>query len=167
MGPNIQNSEDQVKPTHRCYFAGLAVAFAAFGGCNSATGPDDGSTVEIALSVSGGIAGVDWQFTLSGADGQIIGNRCQGPVGCDWTDGELLATIDPADLMGLANEFIGRGFFDGPTDFGTECCDQFDYVLSYRDADDDRTVTGSEAKLPGNVRSLILLVEQFVSNARE
>jgi len=144
----------------------LALTLFLVAGCGSPTGPDSGDTVEIMLAVSGGIAGIDWQLTVNGAEGRIVGDRCAGQPGCDWTAGDILATFDATDLIGLATEFTRRGFFDGPADFGTECCDQFDYVLSYRDDDEDRTVTGSDARIPQNIRDLILLVEQFVSDAR-
>ena len=127
---------------------------------------DSAEAVEISLAVSGGSEGVNWGLTVNGGAGWIVGNACDLQLNCDWEDGEVLGAFDPADLTDLAGEFFERGFFDGPADYGSECCDQFDYVLSYRDVDDDRAVSGSDGTIPQNLRSLILIVEQFVTNAR-
>ena len=136
------------------------------GACGGPTGPDSGEAVEISLAVSGGIEGVNWRLTVDGGAGWIVGNGCDDQRNCDWEDGEVLGTFDAAALTDLAGKFFEGGFFDGPADFGSECCDQFDYVLSYRDVDDDRSVSGSDGTIPQNVRSLILLVEQFVADVR-
>jgi len=134
--------------------------------CDGPSAPDGGETVQISLSVSGGIAGVNWGFTVDGPAGRIVGNTCDVPLACDWEDGDVLGAFDAADLADLAGNFLERGFFDGPADYGSECCDQFNYVLSYRDVDNDRSVRGSDGTIPQSLRSLILLVEQFVTNAR-
>jgi hypothetical protein len=135
-------------------------------GCHTPTAPDAADSIQITLAVSGGIAGVDWQYTLDGRQARILGDRCRDEVVCDWEPGDVLATIDLAGLEALGQEFFSRGFFDSPESYGTECCDQFDYRLTYVDSDDEWTVRGSDGTLPPNILSLVLLVQQFVSNAR-
>ena len=94
------------------------------------------------------------------------GNACESRLNCDWEEDQILGTFDPDVFTDLSGSFFDRGFFDGPTDYVNECWDQVIYSLSYTDANDDRTVTGSDGTIPLNIRSLILLVEQFVTNAR-
>ncbi len=134
--------------------------------CSVATAPRDGASVEIVLAVTGGIAPVDWQFTIDGPQGRIVGDRCRGHSACDWEPGEVLAPVSAGELAGLAGRFFEAKFFDGDAEYGSECCDQFDYALTYRDSDDARTVRGSDGTLPARVRDLIAEVRGFVESAR-
>ncbi|MCG8469863.1 MAG: hypothetical protein MJB57_16925 [Gemmatimonadetes bacterium] len=134
--------------------------------CGTPTGPDGGSDVSITLAASGGFAGVDWQVTVRGLDGRIVGERCRARIACDWLPGQELATFEADDLDGLTRAFTRRGFFEGPADFGRQCCDQLDYTLRYAENDFDRVVTGSEASLSSDIRSLILAVRRFVDEHR-
>ncbi len=152
----------------------LAVALPlAVGGaqaCDGATSPDRAGEVRITLAVSGGFVGVDWQITIDGASGSIIGDRCLGRNGggCDWEPGDRLATFETDALLALAAQFTDRGFFQLPRDdYGDQCCDQFFYVLTYVDDDDRRTVRGSDGTLPQVARDLIGEVDRFVAAARE
>ncbi len=135
--------------------------------CESPTAPDRAEEVRIVLAVSGGLAGADWQLTIDGPSARIIGDRCRESIGCDWSAGEVLATTDEARLLALAREFIAGGFLDlSQTDYGTECCDQFAYELTYVDADDRKTVFGSDGTLPESVLRLVAEVNDFVQEAR-
>lgn len=135
-------------------------------GCQTPAAPDTADSIQITLAVSGGIAGVDWQYTVDGRQARILGDRCRGETVCDWEPGDVLATVDLEGLAALGQEFFARGFFDSRESYGTECCDQFDYRLTYVDSDDEWTVEGSDGTLPSHILSLVLLVQQFVSNAR-
>lgn len=124
--------------------------------------------MRIELSVSGGIAGVSWAYVVDGSEGRVVGGECVRRTGCDWEAGEVLARVPDARVRALAGRFVEAGF---PalerTDFGTECCDQFDYVLTYRDAAAAKTVRGSDGTLPEEVLELIRRVRAFVEEARE
>lgn len=157
----------------RCVIAVLPVAGAQ--GCGGHTAPEPAADariggaaeVRIELAVSGGIAGTEWAVTIDGARGVVVGDRCRGPVGCDWADGETLATVDEEALLALARRFAAEGFFDlERTDYGSQCCDQFDYALGYSDAERGRTVRGSDGTLPASVMRLVGAVRSFVDEAR-
>ncbi|MGH7540398.1 MAG: hypothetical protein ACRELC_05320, partial [Gemmatimonadota bacterium] len=123
--------------------------------CDESTAPDRAEEVRIELAVSGGFAGVDWLVTIDGAAGRIVGERCRRALDCDWSEGEVLATVEPERLLVLARRFADEGFLALPrSDYGTECCDQFEYSLTYVDGDDQRTVTGSDGTLPGSAARL-------------
>lgn len=134
--------------------------------CVVTTAPDGGGNVRIVLAVSGGLAGVDWQVTVDGRDGRVVGDRCRAGIACDWQPGEVLASVDDRAIRGLAHRFFEADFFRDDAEYGTECCDQFDYALTYRDSDDERTVTGSDGTLPERIRELIGDVIAFVEDAR-
>lgn len=144
-----------------CTLAALAVDR-----CVVATAPRSGGNVTIVLAVSGGFAGVDWQVTIDGPEGRIVGDRCRGGIACDWEPDELLVAVGDADVKDLADRFFDSEFFEGDSDYGTECCDQFEYTLSYRDSNDSRTVTGSDGTLPRSIRDLIADVTAFIEERR-
>lgn len=134
----------------------------------SPTLPDDAAEVRIRLAVTGGLAGVDWAYVVDGEDGLILGERCAGTVGCDWESGEVLAAVSPAEILALAREFVESGFPElEREDYGVECCDQFEYALTYRDGDEEKTVTGSDGTLPDEVLALADAVRRFVEEARD
>jgi hypothetical protein len=136
-------------------------------GCEGPTAPEETESVRIVLGVSGGIAGVNWQLTIDGGRAEIVGDRCRALLGCDWEAGEVLAATDATQLLELARRFHETGFLElSQTDFGTECCDQFSYELTYAEADDRRTVLGSDSTLPTSVLDLVGEVQQFVNEAR-
>lgn len=156
-------------PTPRRLVFGVCgvIVLCGAGGCEGPTAPEDSQNVRIVLAVSGGFAGVDWQLTLDGRTARIVGDRCRGALDCDWEDGEVLAATDADQLLALARRFVETGFLELPrTDYGTECCDQFGYELTYADADDRKTVLGSDGTLPTSVLDLVGEVRQFVTAAR-
>ena len=66
----------------------------------------------------------------------------------------------------MAAEFSIRGFPElVDRDFGTECCDQFNYRLTFRSGVAATTVRGSDTTLPDDVRELIDLVLQLIPGA--
>ena len=135
--------------------------------CERPTAPESGEDVRVVLSVSGGFAGVDWQFTIDGRRTDIVGDRCHRRLDCDWSAGEVLAATHGAQLLGLAQRFLDAGFLELPqTDYGTECCDQFEYQLTYVDAEGQKTVLGSDGTLPSSVLDLVGEVRRFVNAAR-
>ena len=130
--------------------------------------PDSPEEVRIELSVSGGIAGVSWSYTLDGPVGAVVGGECVRGPACDWDPGQILARFSAEKLRPLAVRFVESGFPGlERTDYGTQCCDQFTYVLTYRDADADRTVRGSDGTLPAAVLELVRAVRTFVEETRE
>jgi hypothetical protein len=143
----------------------LGLAAGAFG-CSSTTESPTTSPVRIILAVGGGFAGVDWQVTIDGETNRVIGDRCRAQLGCDWEAGQVLAVVENDDVRALVDAFVEHGFFIGDTDFGTECCDQFDYGLTFVDRDVERTVTGSDGSLPANIQQLISVVSTFLDAAR-
>lgn len=150
----------------RLAFIACALALPAADRCAVATRPESGGNVRIVLAVSGGIAGVDWQVTIDGREGRIVGDRCSDVIACDWRPGAVLASVGDDAVRELAIRFFEAEFFRGEAEHGTECCDQFDYVLTYSDPDDERTVTGSDGTLPERIRALIGEVTRFVEDAR-
>lgn len=162
-------SSDGVSATRRLMLGvwGVIILCGAQG-CEGPTAPEDSGNVRIVLGVSGGLAGVDWQLTIDGQRAEIVGDRCNGGVACDWEAGDVLAATDEAQLLELARDFREAGFLElSRTDYGTECCDQFAYELTYLDADDQKTVLGSDGTLPSSVLDLVGEVRQFVSGARD
>lgn len=134
--------------------------------CVVATAPVDAANVRIVLAVSGGIAGVDWQVTIDGAGGRVVGDRCRDRIACDWDPGDVLGSVTDAEVVGLADRFFEARFFSGDADHGVECCDQFEYALTYEDEDEGRTVTGSDGTLPDRIRELVAEVRAFVESAQ-
>jgi hypothetical protein len=135
-------------------------------GCTSTVEAPSADRVQIVLAVGGGFAGVDWQVTIDGETNRVIGDRCRANLGCDWEAGQVLADIETDDVRALVDEFVEQGFFAGDSEFGSECCDQFDYQLSFVDRDVERTVTGSDGLLPANIHELISVVSAFVHDSR-
>lgn len=137
------------------------------GACERPTAPEPGENVRIVLGVSGGFAGVDWQLTIDGGRAKIVGDRCRRRLDCDWSAGEVLAATDGPQLLELAQRFVDARFLELPrTDYGTECCDQLGYRLTYGDGDDQKTVLGSDGTLPSSLLDLVREVRRFVNAAR-
>ncbi len=148
--------------------AGLFILLAVLtaGGCQEATAPTTGEQVVIVFSQSGGIAGMDLQFTIDGPRGRVVGDRCRGGHGCDWEPGEVLAQADGDRVLALARRFFAHGFFDARDEYGNDCCDQFFYEISYEDDDDRWAVSGSDATLPSQIHDLISDIRAFLDEVR-
>lgn len=134
--------------------------------CGGATGPEH-ENVRIVLGVTGGFAGVDWQVTIDGRAGEIVGDRCERELDCDWSAGELLAEADEIRLLELRQRFVEAEFLElQTTNFGVQCCDQFVYELTFVDEEAHKTAIGSDGTLPPSILALVQEVRQFVSDAR-
>ena len=144
----------------------LMILVTVAAGCRSGgTEPVDGEDVRISLARSGGIAGTDRQFTIDGASGVIIGDRCAPNSGCDWGPGEILAQVSEAAVTALAARLRDLGLFTGPSDFGVQCCDRFAWTIAYEDDDLRRTVTGDDGTLPERMLDVIAEIEAFFEAA--
>lgn len=129
------------------------VALAAWGCDADGFGPDrfDGDLIEV--GVSGGLAGVDYGFQVSGA-GSVVGMRCA--AGCSFAPGDTLFRLTPAQrdaLMGGVDraEFPPAG---SSRDYGTPCCDLPTFEVAYTTAGSTTTVAGTLETFPSGVRSL-------------
>ena len=159
------------RPRGGCGFRGaarlLTLSLGTLGlGCGAGDVAPAPEELTVTLAVSGGFAGVNWAIRLDGAAGLLIGERCEGRLACYWEPGEALTTVSAERIADLAAEFSIRGFPElVDRDFGTECCDQFNYRLTFRSGVAATTVHGSDTTLPADVRELIDLVLQLIPDA--
>ena len=152
--------------SHRAVLLAALPALALSAACGeSATEPPPSDAV-ISLDKTGGFAGVDFAILVDGPTAVVVGNRCVNF--CDWEDGDVLANVTPEALRELEQKFDAIDYLAGADeDFGTECCDQFLYELSFSRGDETRTVMGTSEKLPAEILALILEVEAWVAAERE
>lgn len=109
------------------------------------------SDIRLELEVSGGIAGVGYAFVVDGSNGEVLGLRCEAH--CPFDAAETIAVVTAAQVESLARSFVDAGLLAlDRSDFGTQCCDQFHYVLSYADGTTERTVQGSSEVFPDLLR---------------
>ena len=117
------------------------------------------------MQVSGGFAGVSYAVKLDGADGTLMGEICTSL--CDFASGELLAVLTAGELQHLLGLFRGAGIRDlDGTDYGSQCCDQFYYRLTYRDDHGEVTVQGSSEAYPRKLREAVSSVHALIQEAR-
>lgn len=118
-----------------------------FGCGDSILGPIDPGEVMVFMDVSGGFAGVSYTFEVDGESGEVRALTCSN--GCSFTPGQVLTRLSGAQVSDLAArlEDAGALTFDG-ADFGTECCDQFEYTLSYVRGDQTATMSGTTSRMP-------------------
>lgn len=123
------------------------VGMASLGACGDVTGPLLDGDVRVEISVSGGIAGVSYSFELDGPSGVVRGLSCE--AGCEFEPLDVLVTVSEAQVQRAAQEMRGAGILqlDG-IDFGTQCCDQFSYVVTYEEDGKSSTVRGDSGTLP-------------------
>lgn len=127
--------------------ASLTTMCAALVACGDVVGPDPGAAVEIQVAVSGGIAGVSYTVELDGPEGVVRGVSCTS--GCDFEAGEVFTALSPAQVARTAREMRDAGIVAlNGVDFGTVCCDQFEYVITYREGGLVSTVRGDSGTLP-------------------
>jgi hypothetical protein len=123
----------------------LAVAGWACG--QSVAEPFEAADVYVEVRGSGGIAGVRFAYALDGAAGAVVELRCDRA--CDPASGRVLTHVSPGQVAEVA-ELMRRARIldlDG-TDFGRECCDQIDLVVTFRYGDREATVEGAWNRLP-------------------
>lgn len=119
----------------------------ALAGCGGITGvfPDEDISVEV--QVSGGFAGVSYSFEVDGLERVVRGLVCES--GCDFEPLEIFTTLSEAQIRQAGEDLRASGVLelDG-VDFGTQCCDQFSYVITFEDGDRTSTVRGDSGTLP-------------------
>lgn len=125
----------------------VTVVGAGMAACDDVTGPSPDAAIHIEVAVSGGIAGVSYVFELDGPDGVVRGVTCAS--GCDFEPGRVFVGVSPAQVARTGRQWRDAGILglDG-IDFGTVCCDQLNYEITY--AQDGRTsaVRGDSGTLP-------------------
>ncbi|MDX1494421.1 MAG: hypothetical protein R3253_10205 [Longimicrobiales bacterium] len=125
----------------------LTTLCAAGVGCSDVAGPGLDAAVHVEVAVSGGIAGVSYSFELDGPDGVVRGVTCTS--GCDFEAGRVFVAVSPTQVARTAGELREAGIFAlNGVDFGTVCCDQFQYVVTYREDGRTSTVRGDAGTLP-------------------
>jgi len=134
-------------------------------GSGDPVGPLEPGEVRIELGVSGGIAGAAYAVRLDGSSGRLEGVACERL--CGFEPGEVILTLTEDQVLYLAGLFRDAGIhgLDG-RDFGTECCDQFHYVVTYEDGDGRSTVRGSSEALPARLREAVGALHRLLSGVR-
>jgi hypothetical protein len=101
----------------------------------------------ITVEVSGGFAGVSYSFEVSGQEGVVRGLSCESV--CDFDPGEVFTTLSTSQIQRTGEELRATGILllDG-IDFGTQCCDQFSYAITYEDGERRSIVRGDSGTLP-------------------
>ena len=117
--------------------------------------------IYIEVQVSGGIASAEYAYAVDGDELAVRGVTCSS--GCDFEPGEVVTRLTPAQVLYFADMLIDAGIhgLDG-RDFGDECCDQFHYVIGYRDGDRDSSVRGSTGALPQDLASAVAELDLLV-----
>jgi hypothetical protein len=131
------------------------IGSALLSGCgDSILGPIDPDGVEVFMDVSGGFAGVDYTYEVDGESGEVRGLTCGN--GCSFTPGQVLMRLSDAQVSDLAArlEDAGALTFDG-LDFGTECCDRFEYTLSYVRDGNTATMSGTTSRMPAALAAAV------------
>lgn len=125
-----------------------------FGCGDSILGPIDPDGVTILMDVSGGFAGVSYTFEVDGESGEVRGLTCSN--GCSFAPGQVLMRLSRAQVSDLAArlEDAGSLTFDG-LDFGTECCDQFEYTLSYGRNGNTASMSGTTSRMPAALAAAV------------
>ncbi|HSM60854.1 MAG TPA: hypothetical protein VK849_08665 [Longimicrobiales bacterium] len=136
----------------------LALAVAL--GCQASfaiLGPVTPEEVTITLEVSGGFAGVQYSFVVDGAAGVVRGVSCG--AFCDFEPGEVILAVSDAQVAELGRRLDQAGVMrlDG-RDFGTRCCDDFHYALTYERGGRTARLTGDGALLPPAVADALGLL---------
>lgn len=124
-------------------------------------GPIDPGEVTIQMEVSGGFAGVSYSFEIDGEHGEVRGVTCGN--GCDYEQGDVLVRLSRELVGDLALRFESAGAlnFDG-LDFGTECCDHFEYVVTYARDGDRATMTGAASRMPAALAAAVTDVAALI-----
>jgi hypothetical protein len=135
----------------------LALVAGATGCDAAATDPGAADPGRVEVHVGGGIAGADYAYRVE--RGAVTGVTCRSL--CTFAAGDTLLVLTPAQRGALAEavERSGLPAWSGPTDFGTQCCDQFEYRVSWSANGRQRTFTGSDGALPAPLRELVRVLQ--------
>lgn len=148
----------------RAFPLALAATASALAGtaCEGISDPPLPSGVRVQVEVTGGFAGVDFSFEILGAEGVVRGVSCGN--GCDFTAGQTLLPLSPVQIRTLAADLEDTGILemDGQN-FGTQCCDDFHYVVTYQSGFRTATIEGDGQRLPAD---LLPLVHRMVGMAQ-
>lgn len=128
----------------------------AVGGCDDVgpLAPVDPVEVTITLGVSGGFAGVSYAIAVDGAEREVVGVSCESF--CSFEPGDVLVPVSAEQIAALAGalEEADITAWDG-RDFGAECCDRFQYELTYRSGERSVHLTGGGGRLPEDLARVI------------
>jgi hypothetical protein len=144
----------------RHLFTAVLIAISA-GACDDITGPPVAGGVRVEVRVTGGFAGVDFSFEILGGQGVVRGLSCANH--CDFEPGEIILPLSSVQIQMLAADLEDAGILelDG-RDFGTQCCDDFHYEVSYNSGFRTSTVQGHGQRFPSD---LLLVVRRMVAMA--
>jgi len=125
--------------------------------CGDSTGPDP-DAVSIRLDVSGGFAGVSYSIEVDGQAGVVRGVACN--AGCDFDPGQVIVPLSAETVRNLAEALEDGGVYryDG-TNFGTQCCDQFEYTLTYGLHRIRASFSGSAGALPESLAPVVARIQ--------
>jgi len=118
------------------------------------TGLSDGEPITVRVTVTGGIAAADYTFELQD-DGVVLGIRCVNL--CTFLPGDTLVRLTPAQRSAVKSTVVESGLHDAgrPVNFGTECCDQFTYKVTYTSGTVVRSFTGGVESMPEPLGKLV------------
>lgn len=155
--PPPHDSLDRTLPIMR--YAPLLGLLLLLGGClEGSTGLTSTREARIRLHVTQGLAGVDHTVLVDGPGRVVLGVACV--AGCDFEEGEILQTLTRDQSVYLAQLFRDSGIHDvAGTDFGSQCCDQFFFDLTYEDGDGTSTVRGSAELFPEDLRDAVSQIQ--------
>lgn len=121
-----------------------------------------GDNMEIRLHVTGGLAGADYSVFLDGGAGSLVGESCISL--CDFEPGEVLQVLTPeqVDYVWTLFQEANIHALDGE-DFGTQCCDQFHFDVTYSDRRGRSEVRGSSEVLPRDLKVAVGTLQGLVS----
>lgn len=138
----------------------------AVGGCGvsdplAPVDTEDAGGVTITLGVSGGFAGVSYTLSVDGADREVVGVSCESF--CSFEPGEVLLPLSAEQIVALSGalEEAGVMAWDG-RDFGDECCDQFQYELTYVRGERSVHLTGGGSRLPPDLAQVVARLHGLV-----
>lgn len=130
----------------------------ALAGCDPTDllGPVQPEEVTITLSVSGGIAGVQFGVVVDGAAGEA---RLSCSNFCAVGGGEAVIPLSPEQVGDLARRLDEVGVIAmGDRDFGNSCCDMFGVALTYQRGARSARLQGSQNLWPLELSSVIQLL---------
>lgn len=131
----------------------LSIALALTGCAGALTSPPGADEVDIVVSTTGGIAGMDWQVTLDGSSGTIFLSECRRncPVIVE-------RSVADATVEEIAAAFVEAGVREQPVlDFGVcaQCADQFHHVIEYSDRSGSYRVQGDGPNFPADLAEAV------------
>jgi len=146
-------------------FLAAALAALALAGCDfEFTAPDLAESATVRVQVTGGVAGADYTYEISSL-GHVTGVECVNL--CDFAPGDTLLRLTPAQQQAFLDAVNASGLPTSgrPVDFGTECCDQFTFRVTFSSGREIRTFVGGLDNFPGPLRTLVQTLHRFYLGA--